>query len=108
MTGSHIRGRLHIRFVVVPFFYDFFKEGIKGMRDINDIHSDITGKDYYPQDGVRIVNVRQATLYLKHGCELLDLYISVDFNTGDPILCFIFNREQSKKYFDLWCKHELT
>lgn len=33
MTGSHIRGRLHIRFVAVPFFYDFFKEGIKGMKE---------------------------------------------------------------------------
>lgn len=71
------------------------------------IHSDITGKDYWPHEGIRLLNLRQCTLYLKNGCELLDLYTSTDVNTNEPILCFIFNRKDSKKYFDLWCKHEL-
>lgn len=69
--------------------------------------SDITGKEYDPQNAVRILNVRQATLYIKHSCELLDLYSSTDYNSGEPILCFIFNKEESKPLYDKWCKREL-
>lgn len=77
------------------------------MNNSMKVHSDVTGKDYYPHQGIRILNLLQATLYIKHSCELLDLYTTVDYNSGEPVLCFIFNREESKKYFDLWCKHEL-
>ena len=71
------------------------------------VHSNVTGKDYDIKDGIRLLNLKQCTMYLKHGCELLDLYVSRDHETNDPVLCFIFNREQSKLLFDLWCKHEL-
>lgn len=72
------------------------------------VHSDITGKDYNVSDAIRLLNIKQSIAYLKHGCELLDLYVSKDFETNEPVLCFIFNRKQSKPLFDLWCKHELN
>lgn len=72
------------------------------------VHSDITGKDYDIKNGIRLLNIKQSIMYLKHGCELLDLYVSIDYKTREPVLCFIFNREQSKPLFDLWCKHELN
>lgn len=71
------------------------------------IHSDVTGKDYKPSDGIRLLNLKQCMMYLKNGCPLLDLYVSVDYETQEPIFCFIFDRKASKPYFDLWCKHEL-
>lgn len=71
------------------------------------IHSDITGKDYDIKDAIRLINLRQCALYIKNGCPLLDIYSSIDYDTGDPIIVFLFDRKESKKYFDLWCKHEL-
>lgn len=47
-------------------------------------------------------------MYIKHGCKLLDLYVSIDNDTSEPVLVFIFDRKQSKEYYDLWCKHELN
>lgn len=72
------------------------------------VHSYVTGKDYYTHEVVRIVNVKQALLYMKHTCDLFDLYVSTDYNSNEPIFCFIFSKEQTKPYFDLWCRHELV
>ncbi len=69
--------------------------------------SKITGKQYNVFESVKIVNIKQSILYIKNGCELLDLYVSNDRNTGEPIFVFVFPQKESKKYFDLWCKHEL-
>ena len=46
-------------------------------------------------------------MYLKNGCKLLDLYVSVS-KDDSPVLCFIFDRKESKKYYDLWCNYELN
>lgn len=54
-------------------------------------------------DTVKIVNQKQATLYIKNGLKPLDIYCS---NTED-ILVYVFDKKKSKPLFDLWCKHEL-
>ena len=72
------------------------------------VHSSITGRDYNPLSIVRIVNIKQSTLYIKNGCTLLDLYVSFDRDTDNPVLCFIFDREESKKYYELWCNYQLV
>lgn len=79
----------------------------KDFENYEYIHSNVTGEDYLPRDGIRLINIKQSTLYIKNGCKLLDLYTSIDRETGEPILCFIFDRKDSRKYFDLWCNHEL-
>mgnify|MGYP007104057047 CR=1 FL=1 len=66
-----------------------------------------TGKSYSPSDVVRIINFRQAAAYLAHGAELLDIYPSKDFKTGEPLLVYIYNRKETTPLYDLWCKHEL-
>lgn len=69
--------------------------------------SKITGKEYNTFETVKILNIKQSILYIKNGCELLDMYVSNDRNSGEPIFVFVFPQKESKKYFDLWCKHEL-
>ena len=70
------------------------------MRIIKEF-SDVFHKEYDVEDTVKIVNTRQAGLYVKHNVPLIDLFWSKD------TLVFVFDREQSKIAYDLWCKHQL-
>ena len=72
------------------------------------VKSNLTGKDYDISKVVRLLNIKQSMMYIKNGCKLLDLYVSLDNDTNEPILVFIFDRKESKEYFDRWCKHELN
>lgn len=77
------------------------------MSKTDKIHSDITGKEYSPHQAVRIINPQQAIAYIYNGQELLDMYPSVDFKTGKPLLVYIFDRNGSQDVYDAWCKGEL-
>lgn len=72
------------------------------------VMSNTTGREYCPSEVVRILNPRQATLYIANGAELLDIYASKDFRTNEPVLVFIFNRAATLDLYDAWCKRELT
>ena len=71
------------------------------------VKSTFTGKTYDPSKAVRILNMHQAAAYMNYGITLIDLWSSKDVKTGKPILVFIFDREESKEAYDLWCNHEL-
>ena len=71
------------------------------------VKSNFTGREYETKKVIRILNAQQAAAYIKHGIELLDLWLSKD-KDGKPILVFIFDREESKDVYDMWCKHELN
>ena len=71
------------------------------------VKSSFTGKTYDPKKAVRILNMHQAAAYMNCGVNLIDLWPSKDIKTGKPILVFIFDREESKEAYDLWCNHEL-
>lgn len=58
--------------------------------------------EYEIEETVRIVNTKQAGMYVKHNIPLVDMFWSKDS------LVFVFNREQSKKAYELWCNHKLT
>ena len=58
-------------------------------------------REYEIEDTVRIVNTKQAGLYIKHNIPLVDLFWSRD------TLVFVFNREDTKAAYELWCRHEL-
>ena len=64
-------------------------------------YSEIFNREYEIEDTVRIVNTKQAGMYIKHCIPLIDLFWSRDS------LVFVFDRENSKNAYDLWCKHEL-
>lgn len=70
------------------------------------VKSDFTKKIYDTKDVVRILNMNQAAAYMKYGIPLLDLWISK--RNGLPTLVFIFNRDESKEAYDLWCDHKLV
>lgn len=65
-------------------------------------YSETLNKTYPLSDTVRILNIRQALFYLQKNIELYDIYPSKDFNTGEPVLVFIFAREQSKSVYEEW------
>lgn len=71
------------------------------------VHSEITGKDYNPKDCTRILNVQQAAAYMYAGAELIDLYVSKHYETKNPVLVFLFNRDDCYKFYDAWCNHSL-
>ena len=71
------------------------------MKNIKEF-SDVFHKEYEVEDTIKIVNTRQAGLYVKHNVPLIDLFWSKD------TLVFVFDKENSKIAYDLWCKHELV
>ena len=76
------------------------------MKKDNVIHSEITAKDYFAKDTVRIVNLRQICTYLSLGKTPVDIYPSVDFKTNNPMLVFLFDREETKDAYTRWCNSE--
>ena len=58
-------------------------------------------REYEIEDTVRIVNTKQAGMYIKYNIPLVDLFWSRD------TLVFVFNREDTKEAYELWCRHEL-
>lgn len=71
------------------------------------IYSEVTGQTYLAEDVIRIVNKDQAWAYMKYGLVPVDIYPSHDFKTKKRIFVYLFNREESKTAYDLWCKYEL-
>lgn len=71
------------------------------------IISQSTGKSYNASKVVRIINSLQAASYMKHGAELLDIYVSHDYKTDKPLLVYIFDRAATTPLYDAWCKREL-
>ena len=67
------------------------------------IKSNVTNKEYYANETVRILNVQQVIAYLNFGVELLDIYPSKDRNSDKQLLVYVFDKEKSKEAYDLWC-----
>lgn len=73
------------------------------------IWSETTGRSYLTHKVVRIVNWQQAWAYMKYGVTLLDIYPSNDLKDDNkPVFVYIFDREDSREAYDLWCKRELV
>lgn len=71
------------------------------------ITSQSTGKEYDPTKVVRIVNYKQATMYIAHGAELLDIYASRSYRNDEPLLVYIFDRSKTTELYDAWCNYAL-
>ena len=65
-------------------------------------YSEMFRREYEIEDTVCIVNTKQAGMYIKHNIPLVDLFWSRD------TLVFVFNREDTKEAYELWCRHELN
>lgn len=73
---------------------------------INKVNSDYRNKQYNPGDTIRLLNQKQCAFYWSKGIEPLDIYISKDFKTGEPIIVYIFSREETKELYSEWCNRE--
>ena len=73
----------------------------------NKVYSHTTNKCYDVKKTVRVGIPKLQALYLKHNVKLLDVYYTEDIYTQDPVVIMLFDKEQSKPYYDLWLKHEL-
>jgi 23S rRNA-/tRNA-specific pseudouridylate synthase len=62
--------------------------------------SKLTGEKYDDELTIKIPNQLQSYKYMINKLPLVDIIYT-------DRLVFIFNKEQSKSYFDKWCKHEL-
>lgn len=71
------------------------------MRKIK-IYSEQFGYMYEAEETIPIVNTKQAGLYIKHNIKLIDIYWS------NGVLCYVFNRKDTREAYDLWLKHELA
>lgn len=73
-----------------------------------DIESSFKRKSYKTKDTIRILNPRQAAFYWGNGCEPLDIYIGKDYETMQPVIIYIFSREQTQMtgVYDEWCKRK--
>jgi len=70
------------------------------------IESNINKISYHPRDVVRIVNLRQLLMYIKHHVYPIDLYTSLDDYDRD-VLVGVFLKKDTEEIYEKWCNHEL-
>nr|DAP28267.1 MAG TPA: hypothetical protein [Bacteriophage sp.] len=65
-------------------------------------------RDYLPHEVVRIVNMKQALLYIKSGIYPIDIYTSIDDKTNNAILAMVFLKKDTSEVYKKWCNYELN
>lgn len=78
------------------------------MNESNKIISDLTGKEYYPHQVFRIVNILQAIFYMSKNVLPLDIYPSLDYKTNKPILVFIYAKKDTTEVYKQWCDRKVN
>lgn len=72
-----------------------------------NIESNLKPRNYTEKEVVRIVNMKQLSLYMKHRCYPIDMYTSVGEN-GEELIVAIFLKEDTKELYTQWKNHELV
>lgn len=65
------------------------------------------GKPYNTSETIRIVNSAQGAAYWANGIVPLDIFPSRDYETGKPIIVFVFNRAETQEVYEKWQNYEL-
>lgn len=73
---------------------------------VRDIETHLHPRDYNEHEVCRIVNWKQAKMYIKHNVYPIDMYTSVGKNDED-VLVFIFLIAETKDLFQAWKNYEL-
>lgn len=71
-----------------------------------DVETNLHPRDYSENEIYRIINPKQARLYIKNRVFPIDLYTSIDKNDNDVIV-YVFLREETKDLYQAWLAHEL-
>ncbi len=72
-----------------------------------NIESNLNPRVYTQREVCRIVNPKQAKMYIKNKIYPIDLYASCD-NDGNDIIVYIFLRSETKDVYKAWLSHELN
>ena len=80
----------------MPYFLRF-----KELKKLK-VQSTVTGKCYETDDCVFIVNQLQVYKYLANDSVPLDILAGEDNK-----IVYVYNRKNTRKLYDLWCKREL-
>lgn len=72
-----------------------------------EVKSNLGDFTYSNRDVVRIKNPKQRDLYLMNGIMPKDIYTSMDENTNDKILVYIFAKDDTREAYEKWCNYEL-
>ena len=70
---------------------------------MSKISSDYKSQKYEVVDTMRILNPKQAAFYWDKGIVPLDIYLSHNFETKEPIIVYVFSRSESKTAYEEWC-----
>lgn len=70
------------------------------------IESIFRNKQYKGKDTISILNQKQAAFYWSKKVEPLDIILSESFDTGEPVIVYVFSRSQTQEtgVYDEWCK----
>lgn len=71
------------------------------------VKSNLGDITYNNKEVVRIVNPKQRDLYLMNGIMPKDIYTSIDSQTGEKILVYIFSKEETYDAYQKWRSYEL-
>ena len=88
----------------MPFFCIF--KGGKGMKDIDYIQSNLKPRSYSPNEVVRLINMKQAKLYISNKIYPIDIYTSID-KKGESVLVMVFLKEETQEAYKLWLNYAL-
>lgn len=61
------------------------------------IESNFRNKQYKEKNTICILNPKQAAYYWKNGIEPLDIFPSNSFDTGEPVIIYVFSRSQTQE-----------
>lgn len=67
-----------------------------------EITSVTTGRTYESSRTVRIVNVKQVCFYVDRYIYPVDFFSSLDRKTGEPILVFLFYKDETYEAYTEW------
>ena len=70
------------------------------------IETNLYSRDYTEKEVYRIINPKQAKLYIKNRVFPIDMYASIDKNNNDVIV-YVFLRDETKELYQLWQSYEL-
>ena len=59
------------------------------MKDIDYIQSNLKPRSYSPSEVVRLINMKQAKLYISNKIYPIDIYTSID-KKGESVLVMVF------------------
>lgn len=71
------------------------------------IRTNLKARDYHVGEICRIINPKQQKLYIKNHLYPIDIYTSIDFDTGEDMLVMIFLKEETKEAYKAWKNYEL-